>query len=1053
MKKHKLITFLIMQCVLIGTTQLIAQENNTIKGTVVSNTQEPLIGVSLIEPGTNNRAITDLDGNFSIKVDKFPTSLTFKYIGFESKTINIKSGEKPFQVVLSETVKNLDEVVVVGYGTVKKSDLTGAVSSIKASELKNTPSASIDVALQGKVAGVFISKKSGSPGTTADVKIRGIGSFNAAGPLWVIDGVQQSPGTEFNMNDAESIEILKDASAAAIYGAAAANGVIIVTTKRGKKGETKVNLNSYYGISSPTNLLTPLNSNQLKRLRIEDMNGQGAMTDEQIRNYPLPSNAIAYGIDYAPTNADYNWKNLLFSNGETTNHDISFTKGEENYNFYLSLGYYDEKGTYIDTDFKRYSARLNSDVKLFKWLTAGQNLQFTYTTTNPVADPRYINNYLRVLPFLMPYDSTNQPGGFGYFPKTDADGNSVDIKSLLAGYDGGNPLADELTHKEKQEKYNVNGSFFLKLQPCKQFNILATFSGGFGSGLNHIEDYRFFYHTTKQRNYTDMTENVNFGYGWTTSLVANYNQKFGDHAVTAMFGLESSYGWGKGLTGTAKNMIGDIYNLNLTTAANQTVGASYSNNATQSYFGRLNYNFKDKYLFTAVMRRDASDRFSSKYRWGTFPSFSAAWKINEEDFIRNLKWLANLKLRSSWGILGNSGISQFLYTTTYANWFSNYAYGITQANVDGVRIQTLPNADIKWEQITTADLGLDVGLFKNALTFSIDVYNKMTTDALFNTSLPKMTGLAYQTQSEPSYIMNVGKISNTGADFEISFKNNIGNDLKYTVSANLGTFKNIVLKTNDNNDVLISGSVLGGNPVCYTKVGLPMSTYFGYKMIGVFQSQAEVDKYNQIAVSKGYSSYQAAGTSAGDLIFEDVNNDGHIDSKDITNIGNPWPDFTYGFNVGLNYKLFDFSVFFQGVQGGSIFNDYKSKANTLYLDYNTTTLALNRWTGENSTNENFRMSLSDPNGNESKVSSWYIEDASYLRLKNIQLGYTLPLSLTKKAYISRCRLYISAQNILTFTKYDGMDPEFSTSSNTAANIDSGNYPQNKTFQCGLQLEF
>jgi len=1053
MKKHKFV-LLFMLCTLIGIPQLMAQENNTIKGIVVSNTEEPLIGVAIIEEGTTNGVITDIDGKFSIKTTKAQTVLTFKYIGYTTKTIQLNKQREELRIVMEEESKKLDEVVVIGYGTVKKSDLTGAVSSVKASELRNTPGSSIDAALQGKVAGVTISKKSGSPGATADVKIRGVGSFGGAGPLWVIDGVQQSPGIEFNMNDAESVEILKDASAAAIYGAAAANGVIIVTTKRGKKGETKVNLNAYVGASNPTNLLTPLNSAQLKRLRIEDLNGKGGMTEEEMRNYPLASNAVGYGLDYEPTNADYNWRNLLFSTGLTRNYDVSFTKGEENYKYYASFGYYDEKGTYTDTNFKRYSARFNSDLKLFKWLSVGQNMQLTYTNTNPVANTRYINNYLRTLPFLMPYDSSNQPGGYGYFPKTDVDGNAIDVKNLLAGYDGENPLALELTHKEKQEKYSMNGSFFAKIQPIKQFNILATFAGGVGAGLNHTENYKYFYHTTKQQGSINMTESMNTGYNWTTSLVGNYNQEFGKHTFTAMLGFEASYGWGRSLTGTAKNMIGDIYNIGLATSANQTVGGSYSNSSSVSYFGRINYNYMSKYLFTAVMRRDASDRFSKKNRWGTFPSFSAAWRISDENFIRdNINWLPSLKLRASWGVLGNSGISQFLYTTSYSNTYVNYAYGSTQTSSDGLRLQTLANTDIKWEQIATTDIGVDVGLFKNALTFSADWYVKNTTDALFSTSLPRMAGLGYQVITEPAYIMNVGKIRNTGVDFELAYRNKIGKDFSYNISGNIGSFKNVVLKTNDNNDILISGSVLGGSYACYTEAGLPMSTFFTYKTAGVFQNQAEVDKYNNLAQSKGFTSYQTSGTGPGDLIYVDENGDGHIDSKDITNVGDPWPDFTYGFNLGFNYKFIDFSVFFQGVQGGEIFNDYKSKTNTLYLDYNTTTLALNRWTGENSTNENFRMNVSDPNGNESKASTWYIEDASYLRLKNVQIGLSLPKELCQKVHLSRCRLYISAQNLLTFTKYQGFDPEFSTSSNTAANIDTGNYPQNKTYQGGVQIDF
>ncbi|MFL1683659.1 SusC/RagA family TonB-linked outer membrane protein [Coprobacter secundus] len=1026
----------------------------TVKGIVISSQKEPLIGVGIIEEGTTNGTITDIDGKFSISVASH-SKLKFSYVGYTSKIITV-GNETNLTIILEENMQNLDEVVVIGYGTVKKSDLTGAVSSIKASELNNTPTSDIESALQGKVSGVFISKKSGRPGDAADVKIRGIGSFNSSGPLWVIDGVQQSPGVDFNMNDAESIEILKDASAAAIYGAAAANGVIIVTTKRGKKGETKVNFNAYVGFAQPTNMIKPLNSGQLKRLRIEDFNGQGYMSEEAMKNFPLEENQKGYALDYEPTNADYNWKDLLFSRGITQNYDISLSKGEENYNFYTSFNYYNEKGTYIDTGFRRYSFRFNSDVKLYKWLSMGENLQLTCTNLNPYADSRYLNNFLRTLPFTIPYDSSNQPGGFGYFPKTDNEGNEIDVKSILAGYDGGNPLADELTHNESQKKYNLNGSIYLKVEPIKQFNVTATFAGGLGSGITHIENSEYQYHALKKRDYTSMNENLGTSYGWTTNIVANYHQEFGAHSLTAMIGFEAAYGWGTTLRSSAQNMLGGLYMISMASKADRNVESSYSNNATASYFGRINYGYKDKYLFTAVLRRDASDRFAPKYRWGTFPSFSAAWRISDESFLRdNADWLNQLKIHASWGILGNSGISQFLYTSTYNTYTGNYAFGSgdPQTPVTGLLLDRLPNSNIKWEEITTTDIGIDLAVLNNTLTFSADWYIKNTSDALFNTSLPDLSGLGIKTNPTPSYIMNVGKIRNTGADFEIAYRNRIGKDFNYNINGNISFFKNKVLTTNESNDILISGNVLSGTNISYTQKGLPMSTFYGYQVEGVFQTQEEVDFYNTLAQTKGNQFYQESGTAPGDLRFKDINRDGKIDSADITNIGNPWPNFTYGFNLGFNWKFIDFNIFFQGVQGGKIFNEYRSKTHTLYSDYNTTTYALNRWVGPGSTNENFRMAVDDPNGNESKASTWYLESASYFRLKNIQLGFTIPKEWTQKAKINRCRLYVAAQNLWTLTQYEGFDPEFSTGANTEAGIDRGNYPQNRVIQCGVQLDF
>ena len=414
-----------------------------------------------------------------------------------------------------------------------------------------------------------------------------------------------------------------------------------------------------------------------------------------------------------------------------------------------------------------------------------------------------------------------------------------------------------------------------------------------------------------------------------------------------------------------------------------------------------------------------------------------------------------MKIRASWGILGNSGISQFLYTSTYNTYTGNYAFGSgdPQTPVTGLLLDRLPNSNIKWEEITTTDIGIDLAVLNNTLTFSADWYIKNTSDALFNTSLPDLSGLGIKTNPTPSYIMNVGKIRNTGADFEIAYRNRIGKDFNYNINGNISFFKNKVLTTNESNDILISGNVLSGTNISYTQKGLPMSTFYGYQVEGVFQTQEEVDFYNTLAQTKGNQFYQESGTAPGDLRFKDINGDGKIDSADITNIGNPWPNFTYGFNLGFNWKFIDFNIFFQGVQGGKIFNEYRSKTHTLYSDYNTTTYALNRWVGPGSTNENFRMAVDDPNGNESKASTWYLESASYFRLKNIQLGFTIPKEWTQKAKINRCRLYVAAQNLWTLTQYEGFDPEFSTGANTEAGIDRGNYPQNRVIQCGVQLDF
>lgn len=1069
---------LTMTMLLCGVPFMRAQSNK-VTGVVTSVQNEPLIGVTVMVENTTDGTVTDFDGNFSI-VASPSDKLVFSYIGYVSQTIEV--GDQTHIVVqLAEENEVLDELVVIGYGAVKKSDLTGAVSSVKAESFQNTASAGIESALQGKVPGVFISRKSGEPGSTSDVKIRGVGSFKSSGPLWVIDGVAQKPDVQFNMNDAESVEILRDGSAAAIYGASAANGVILVTTKRGKSGTAKVSLNAYVGVNSPTNLPKMLSTRQLKELRLEDYRGMGRMTESEMLAYPMQYfnetgfDIRGYALDFPYTNADYNWRDILFKTGITQNYDLSFSKGTDTYNYYASLNYYDEKGTYFDTGFKRYSFRLNSDVKLTKWLTFGESLQMTYTSTNPRANSNYLINYMRVLPFMEPYNKNNQPGGFGYFP-TDENGNTltfpdlndptkmVDIKQMLDRYDGSNPIADETVNNIRKNKFNVSGNMFLEVKPIEQLSIRAVFAGGTGWSDDRTERGIYQYYPTKLQLSPYLKQTLVRDYELRGQLYANYNQTFNDvHSLAVMVGMEGTKSRSTTLNGEATDMIAGMNMIWLADQANQLLSDSYSNYATLSYFGRVNYSYDDKYLLMALVRRDGYDRFGPSNRWGTFPSVSGAWKISGEDFIQNnenLWWISNLKLRASYGILGNSGVDQFLYTAAYLTAYANYAYGTTsasgdQTSVEGLRLNQLPNYDIKWEEIATTDIGLDFAALNNTLLFSFDWYIKNTSDALFQSSLPGMAGLGKGSAEDIYYWMNVGKIRNTGFDIDLTYQNRIGKDFNFSVNANLGFVRNEVLATNESNEVLVAGPVTGGN-VSYTQKGYPMGTFFAYETVGVFQTQEEVDQYNAMAaeMSGGQNKYyQESGTGAGDLIFKDVNGDGHIDSGDITDVGNPWPDFTYGINLNFNWRWLDFTASLQGVYGNEIYNDFRTKTHTFTLDYNTTTYALNRWTGLGSTNENFRLSVTDPNGNEKKLSTWFLEDGSYLRLKNIQVGFSLPKAWLDKVKMSKCRFYVSGQNLLTFTKYEGFDPEFSTDKNTAAGIDTGYYPQSRSVICGLQVEF
>lgn len=1049
----------------------------TITGNVTTGNGEPMIGVSIaVKDASLNSPVgtmTDLDGNYSIQASS-KAELTLTYLGYKPQAIAV-GNRTIINITMEEDSQMLDEFVVIGYGTVKKSDVTGAISSVKATAIENNASAGIESALQGKVPGMLVTKSSGKPGATADIRLRGVGSFNSSGPLWIIDGVPQNPGAEFNMNDAESVEVLRDGSAA-IYGAAAANGVILVTTKQGKKGDAKISLNSYVGFNNPTNLPDMLSTRQLKELRLEDFNGKGKMTEAEMLAFPMwysqnkSKNIIAYGLDYDLTNADYDWKDIIFSQGLTQNYDLSFSKGTDDYSYYASFNYYDEKGTYMDTRFKRYSFRLNTEVKLNKWIKFGENLQVIHINNKQNSNANFLVSYIRTAPFMMPYDETNQPGGFGYFPKTNVDGSPItnpitgevtSIENMLAAYDGRNLLAYEETADNRAKDYKINGNIYMKIEPIKELTVTATMFGGFAASDSRQENGQYRY-AAEEKLYSSMFKAVSSGYSLGGNLVATYNKTFNKkHSLTVMAGMEGQKAYSTGLNINAKNMIGDIYRASLADAINRQAGDSYSNNAFLSYFGRVNYSYDDKYIFMALARRDGYDKFSPDNRWGNFPSFSGAWKITNESFMKenkSLSWLTDLKLRASWGLLGNASIPQFLYTSNYITSNANYTFGPTdgdgkQTSVTGLRLNRLPNRDIKWETISTTNIGSDMSVLNNSLLFTFDWYIKNTSNALFPSTLPAMAGLGKNLENIV-YYFNVGKIRNTGFDIEASYRNSIGKDLTYSIGANLGFVKNKVIGTDGSNAILYSDQrVLGSSNVSITQVGLPVGSFFAYDVEGVFQSQEEVDKYNEMAQEKGYSYYQQAGTAPGDLKYRDVTGDGHINSDDIVHVGDPWPDFTYGFNVGLNYKWFDFSVLFQGVQGNDIFNDFRTKTHFLYNDYNTTTYALDRWTGPGSTNKDFRSSSEDPNNNKGTVSTWFIEDGSYLRMKNIQLGFTFPKKWLNKVSLSKLRVYVSAQNLWTITNYEGFDPEFTSSKNTSFGIDVGNYPQYKTFLCGIQVDF
>jgi TonB-dependent starch-binding outer membrane protein SusC len=992
----------------------------TVKGHVQASLDNlPLTGVVVLEVGTQNGVVTDLDGNYSITVKNENSVLEFSMIGYLTESLTV-GNQSVLDVTMAEDIKSLNEVVLVGYGVQKKSSVTGAIAQLGNKDFENTAVPHIESALQGKAAGVYVMNSSGKAGAGADVMIRGAGTLGGGyGPLWIIDGVQSS-SDKLNMNDVDKLEIIKDGTAAAIYGAKAANGVIMVTTKRGS-GKSKISFNSYLGTSSPWRLPKMVNSDELIQLKNEYYTNA---------NLAVPD---GYSLDSLGKYKTTDWFKAMFKPSRTQNYDLSFSGSNEKSNYYISANYYDVQGTFVDNSYTRYGLRLNSDHQINKWLKFGESANLTYAKTNPVDDEaRYLDGIVRSLPMMPVYNPKNQPGGFGY----------VDYVKF-GGYDGGNPMADQLSNKRLEDNYGANGNAYLTATLLKGLSVTGTMSGSYGGDYYKTKFLPYYYADKKSRTDAQMDEGYSMGWDLLSNVYTNYVRDFGKHSFNAMAGWETKQGASHNMDAHANNLNYNLWVLNQAPGDKRTVsGGEGVGERVQSFFGRLQYTYDNKYTLQGLVRRDASgDKFGPDNRYGVFPSVAASWLASNEEFLKNSNLLSYLKVRGGYGVNGSSEIDQFLFQAQYTSG-ANYPYGsgTDQHAYQGIYTKRLANPAIKWQEVHQVDMGIDLGFFQNKLLFTIEPWQKKTFGLLYTSSLPLSSGLgAYQ--NDPTYVLNVGNLQNRGLDLFGTFKQSIG-DWNFSINANLSFVRNKVLSL-ENNDVFISSTrvLTASQPISYTSVGQPIGYFYGYKVDGIFQTQEQLDNTPKIS----------SKTGLGDLIYRDINGDGKITEADKTIIGNPWPKATYGFGLYANYKWFDLTIAFSGVYKRDLFNSTRQTTHSLFSDYSTTTRALDRWTPTNHSTSVFRMDAADPNGNSANPSSWYIEDGSFLRLKNLQVGVTLPKSLAKKFGMELFRVYGSAQNLLTFTKYQGLDPEFAIGNTSSTGVDSYNYPQPRTFIIGLQV--
>ena len=988
-----------------------------VKGVVKQPDGETIIGATVTEKGTTNATVTDLDGNFSLQV-KEGAELVISYIGFNT----ITTAAKPqMDVTLSEDTKLIEEVVVTGYTTQRKADLTGSVSVVSVTDLQKQNENNPMKALQGRVPGMNISAD-GSPSGAATVRIRGIGTLNNNDPLYIIDGVPTKAGMhELNGNDIESIQVLKDAASASIYGSRAANGVIIITTKKGKDGKLKVDLDASVAASMYSHKMDVLNAKEFGQVMWQgyvndgmdpNTNGLGYHYDW---GYNAQGQAVLNGItmkkylDDAGTTpaADTDWYDQTTRTGVIQNYNVSVSNGSQKGLSYFSLGYYKNLGIIKTSDFERFSARFNTEYKLINdKLTIGEH--FTLNRTSEVAAPGgFLQNVLQFNPSLPVYTTT---GGYA---------------GPVGGYpDRYNPVA--VLERNKDNRYTfwrTFGDAYVNLNLFKGFNLRSTF------GLDYSQkQQRIFTYPVTEGNVANKTNAVEakqeHWMKWMWNAVATYNLELGQHRMDAMVGMELNREDDNSFSGRKEDYIilsPDYMWPDAGTGIAQAYGSGEGYSLV-SFFGKLNYNFADRYMASLTMRRDGSSRFGKDNRYATFPSVSAGWRINNEKFMKGTSsWLDDLKLRASWGQTGNQEISNLARYTVYV---SNYgvnenggqSYGTSydiagtnggQTLASGFKRNQLGNNNIKWETTTQTNLGIDYALFNNSLYGTFDWYYKKTKDILI-----QMAGIAAMGEGSSQWI-NAGEMENKGFEFNIGYRKTTAWGLRYDINANISTYRNKITKLPT---TVAANGTFGGNGV-KSVIGHAMGSQVGYVADGIFKSQDEIDNHAT-----------QEGAALGRIRWKDLNNDGKITEADQEWIYDPTPDFTYGFNIYLEYKNFDFTAFFQGVQGVDIISDLK-KETDIWAGLNIGFLnkgrrLLDAWSTTNPNSNIPAVSLSD-NNNEKRVSSYWVENGSYLKLRTVQIGYNVPKSFAQKLAMERLRFYLSAQNLFTVksSSFTGVDPE------------------------------
>ena len=1008
-------------------------QSTTISGIVRdSETGESIPGATVLLDGSTNGTVTDLDGKYVLSVDEENAVIITSFIGYISSKINV-NGRSVIDVSLKVSSTQLNEVVVIGYGTQKKKVVTGAISSVSAEEITATPVLRVEQALQGRTAGVQVTNLSGQPGEAPTVRIRGAGTTGNAAPLYVVDGLVVGGIDYLNPSDIESIDVLKDAASAAIYGARAANGVVLITTKSGKPGELSVSYSGYYGVQNPWKKLDRLNADDYKMMMNEGARN-GGFTE------PFDLNQI-------PTN-NTNWQNEMFQeNAPIFEHQLSVAGGGDKSTFASSLSYFSQQGIIggEKSQFERITARINSVHQVNKMFRFGNNLAYTHIIRRGIGSNQSFNgafsSALNLDP-LTPLYETDQnklsQSPYSNQPVIVNDMGQVFGISEYVGAEVVNPLALLYNENAETRVDKLVGNFFGELEPIEGLKIKSSFGIDLAYVLN--DGFKPLYYLNGAQLNTEKTS-VSKGidrystWQWENTIV--YNKEIGNHHLGGLFGItafetnfENLSGW------NAKVPVNDPNNVYLNMAldtVDQASGGAWAS-ALYSLFGRVTYDYNDKYLFTAVIRRDGSSKFGANNRFGVFPSIAAGWVISDEDFLQSAGFLDFLKLRVSWGVNGNQEIGNYRFVSTINNSVRGYTFNGGYAV--GASPSYIENADVHWEESVQFDVGTDFGFFNNRLSGTIDYYIKTTKGLLETIPIPAHVGNAPP-------VANIGTVENRGIELGINWRSNEG-PINYSLGFNVSKNKNTMTHIGNDEKVLPGTTWATSGFVTQIKEGLPIGYFWGYQTDGVFQNQSEIFQHinNQGEVLQD-------SAVPGDVRFVDTDENGIIDDDDRVMIGNPTPAWIIGFTGSIEYKGFDLSMLINGAFGHDVFNGMQRRD----LRYtNQSTEILNRWTGEGTSSDQPRFSWTDPNNNY-RISDLYIENGGYLRIKNLQVGYVLPGSVLDKIGATNWRFYISAENLLTFTNYSGADPEIGAMSSTDIGIDRGIYPQARTFRFGTSITF